>query len=170
MRRNSCTLILSNSPFDKSSARMERIRSSSNCASTYSTADVNRSSLACSPASKWAMASILAEVAGSGRNGTDRPCRYALRLDFSLPARVLGPQLSRALARLAAICFSVAIVAPPGFRRPPCGPGDFRRLRRGVRFPCAGLGRCSRGCRPCGPASRARSRASAWRGRRSGPW
>jgi len=149
---------------DINSARMERIRSSSNCARAKSVADVNRSSLACSPASTWAMASILAKVTGSGRNGADRPCRYALRLDFNLPAGVLGPQLSRALARLAAICFSVAIVAPPGSRRSACGPGDFRWLRSDVQFLCEEPGRRSRGCRPCGPTSRAHSRAFAWRG------
>src|SRR5882724_1652920 len=55
------------------------------------------------------MASTLAEVTESNRNGAEKPCRNALRLDAILPARVLGPVLRLALARLAAICFSLAI-------------------------------------------------------------
>jgi hypothetical protein len=56
-----------------------------------------------------AMASAFAEVLLSSRKGRDKPWRKALRLDFNRPAAVLGPVLFRALARLAAICFSVPI-------------------------------------------------------------
>jgi hypothetical protein len=44
----------------------------------------------------------------SSRKGRDSPWRSGLRLDFNRPAAVLGPVLRMALARLAAICFSVA--------------------------------------------------------------
>src|SRR5882762_4782498 len=55
------------------------------------------------------MASTLADMMGSSCSGADRPCRNALRLDAILPATVLGPVLRLALARFAAICFSLAI-------------------------------------------------------------
>jgi hypothetical protein len=48
-------------------------------------------------------------VAMSSRKGSDRPWRSALPLDFNRPAAVLGPMLFCALARSAAICFSVAM-------------------------------------------------------------
>jgi hypothetical protein len=57
------------------------------------------------------MASAFADVAMSRCNGTDRPWRNALPLDFNRPAAVLGPVLFCALARLAAIYFSVATEA-----------------------------------------------------------
>jgi hypothetical protein len=52
---------------------------------------------------------IVAALDGSSGIGPERPCRWALRLDLSLPAAVLGPVLRWALARLALICLSVAI-------------------------------------------------------------
>ena len=58
------------------------------------------------------MAPTLAEVAESNGAAADSPCRYALRLAFSLPAAVLGPVLRMELARLAAICFSLAADTP----------------------------------------------------------
>src|SRR5216684_5642916 len=57
------------------------------------------------------MASAFSDVAMSSRKGRDSPWRNALRLDFNRPAAVLGPVLFCALARLAAICFSVATKA-----------------------------------------------------------
>src|ERR1700722_7256396 len=74
-----------------------------------SAADFNCRTLASGPATASAMASTLTKVKGSSRHGPDKPCRYALRLDANLPARVLGPVLRMALARLAAICFSLAM-------------------------------------------------------------
>jgi hypothetical protein len=55
-----------------------------------------------------AMSSILMAVSPSIRNGPDKPCLKALRLELKRPRSVLGPVLSLALARLAAICFAVA--------------------------------------------------------------
>src|SRR5258708_25276652 len=95
------------------SARVERMRCSSRWACANSAADLNFSSFGSSPISAWAMAPALADVTGSNRNGDDKPWRYALRLDFSLPAAVFGPVLFLALARLAAICFSVATAIAP---------------------------------------------------------
>jgi hypothetical protein len=66
------------------------------------------------------MATILAPVIGSSRNGPDKPCRDALRLDAILPARVLGPVLRLALARLAAICYRHGLGAAGRI----CGLGD----------------------------------------------
>src|SRR3979411_1655224 len=57
------------------------------------------------------MASAFSDAAMSSRKGRDSPWRNALRLDFNRPAGVLGPVLFCALARLAAICFSVAMKA-----------------------------------------------------------
>jgi hypothetical protein len=73
--------------------RVERIRCSSSWACANSGADLNFSSFGSSPISAWAIAQALADVTGSNRNGDDRPCRYALRLDVSLPAAVFGPVL-----------------------------------------------------------------------------
>lgn len=77
------------------------------------------------------MAAALTEVAGSSRRGADKPCRSALRLDFERPAAVLGPVLFFALARLAAICFSLAIDAlHPDYLAVSSGPPFWRRAER----------------------------------------
>src|SRR6266446_5300866 len=96
------------------SARVARIRNSSRWACANSAAKSNRSSPECSPSTACAMASTV----GSGTNGKgrERPCRYAFRLDARLPSAVLGPVLRLALARLAAICFSLAIGSAPLLR------------------------------------------------------
>jgi hypothetical protein len=47
----------------------------------------------------------------------ERPCLNALRLDLRRPSLDLGPQLRFELARLAAICFSVAIISHKHARR-----------------------------------------------------
>ena len=59
--------------------------------------------LAPSPASARVMASFASDLHPVATR--TNPCRYALRLDFDLPATVFGSVLRLALTRLAAICF-----------------------------------------------------------------
>ena len=80
---------------------------SSNCALANSTAEAQCSSLVSARAIAW----TFEDIAKSSRDGRDKPCRNELRLDTILPSAVFGPVERLALARLAAICLSVAMAA-----------------------------------------------------------
>jgi hypothetical protein len=89
-----------------SSWRTPRMRDNSKWSSAISLAAASRSA----PSVKArAMMSIFMAMTPSIGNGPDKPCRKALRLELNCPISVFGPVLSLALARLAAICFAVAI-------------------------------------------------------------
>jgi hypothetical protein len=89
-------------------ARISWICASSSWAQAKCCAAICCSSVAGAPAKCANDGMIFSTANGSGCPGRDRPCRKALRLDFCFPAAVLGPVLRFALARFAAICFSVA--------------------------------------------------------------
>jgi hypothetical protein len=91
-------------------ARTRRMRSISICASAMRSAAALCSSLAPSPAIRRASAAASAASAGSASTGRLSPWRSALRALRCLPARVRGPVLRAALARLASRTFSLARV------------------------------------------------------------
>jgi hypothetical protein len=101
--------------------RTRRMRRTSTCASAMRSAAARRGSLASSPAIRPASSAASAASEESASTGTFSPWRSALRATAALPARVRGPVLRAALARLAARIFSLAHVrvGEPAFIR--CG-------------------------------------------------
>jgi hypothetical protein len=99
-------------PSVKICVRTRRMRSMSICASAIQTAAAWRASLAPSPAIRRASTVTSAASAGSASTGRLSPWRSALRATAALPARVRGPVLRAALARLAARTAAV-VTHPP---------------------------------------------------------
>jgi hypothetical protein len=90
--------------------RTRRTRRTSTCASAMLSAAARRGSLACAPAIRCARSAASAASEASASTGTLNPWRKALRATTALPARVRGPVLRVALARLAARILSFAHV------------------------------------------------------------
>jgi hypothetical protein len=91
--------------------RTRRTRSTSICASAMRTAAASRASPAPSPAMRRASSTTSAASVGSASTGRFRPWRSALRATLALPARVRGPVLRAALARLAARTAALIMMA-----------------------------------------------------------
>jgi hypothetical protein len=89
------------------------MRSMSICASAMRTAAARCASLAPGPAIRSASAATSGASVGSASTGRLSPWRSALRATAALPARVRGPVLRAALARLAARTAAL-VMSPPG--------------------------------------------------------